>query len=325
MPQTDVQQSTMSFASQQLAGIYHTGAYRRMVRCFSDANVDERVIHEIEAAAESVRGNDPTSMTHYSLFFATSTCVRFVNSILDGEVNTLDITQWLSLIDSLSSANRLICVPDYRYAEALSVPQLVMGVALAADVMFRAADKTAQQTAPLPDDSDETVTKRAFGIYRDIMCGRVGFWISAASDLACQVCMLVDADWQDVHDRWASGRMIEFVNGAKEAFEIDERAASSVLVSQTVAFAQLFDDNQSSVWDDTIESIELPTPEQQQAVFDEDTIGTFIEHAPDGLCDVGEHLRGFCEASGVSPVDSVFFLTRQASAECTALLMGLSE
>lgn len=315
MAGNDISTVEMGFSDRQLEGIYRTGAYRRMVRSFSDDAVDAHVISRIEDAAKSSRGNDPESMSHYALFHAASVCAAFAAYMIDGEVDTLDIRQWFMLHDALVSANRIACVPDYVVEEGVTVPNLIMSVALICDVMCRCADSEARDKAPLPDLEDATVTKRAFGIYRDILCGRVGFWLSAIDDLACQVAMLMREDFFELRDTYASGRVADYTQGLASAFGLSLEQASMAMTSQAISFSSLFDAHQSDVWDASADTIAVPDEKIRAAVFHPEPLGIFVENAPAGLCDYGPYLRGFCLASGVSAVDSVFFVPRNISSE----------
>lgn len=310
----------MTFAERQLAGIYRTGAYRKMIRSFSDADVDAHVISSFEELAGFPRGNDPTSMSHFALFWGAGTCAAFVASMLDGEVNTLDIRQWFALHEALVCANRLVCVPDYAVDDGVGVPDIVMGVALVCDVMCRCADTEAVERAPLPDLEDATVTKRAFGIYRDIVCGRVGFWLSAICDLACQVAMLMGEDYGKLRDMYAAAKVAEYVDSLSETFGISATQASNVMASQAISFATLFDTYQATVWDASVESLAEPDEATMASVLHTDLATTFVRSAPEGQAGSGEHLRGFCRVSGVSAHDSVFFVPASVSADLAVAL-----
>lgn len=316
----DMDMATMTFADHQLAGVYRTGAYRKMVRSFSSNAVDAKAIAELEEAAKSPRGNDPTSMSHYALFSAAATCSVFVANMVSATIDTLDVRQWLSLHEALVCANRLVCVPDYTIEEGVSVPNIVMSVALICDIMTRCADRSAVSSAPLPDFSDETVTRRAFGIYRDIVCGRVGFWISAVDDFITQCCLLMDKDFGEILDSWRGERMAEYVKGLAEAFSISERDASNVFVSQVISMSQLFDVHQASVWDDSAADMSLPSESEMSSIFDAESAATFFKSVPEIPCDKGPHLCAFCEASGVSAIDSTFMVTRRVHAEVVGML-----
>lgn len=325
MAQSIVGMVEMSFAERQLSGIYRTGAYRKMIRSFSDAEVDTEVVAKVESAAGFGRGNDPTSMSHFALFWAAGTCAAFVSETLNSEVNTLDIRTWLGLHEALVCANRIVCAPDYVVEDGVSVPDLVMGVALVCDVLCRCADAEAISKAPLPDLEDETVTKRAIGIYRDILCGRVGFWLSAIDDMACQVAMLMGEDFMRLRDTYAAAKTAAYVDALADAFSLSVEQASAVMASQVMSFATLFDTHQATIWDASAKNMSVPSKEVREAVFHPDLVAAFVESAPSALCDSGSHLRAFCLSSGVSAVDSVFFVPTSVSEEIVVAMGQLEQ
>lgn len=325
MAQSIVGMVEMSFAERQLSGIYRTGAYRKMIRSFSDAEVDARVIESIEGAAGFGRGNDPTSMSHFALFWAAGTCAAFVSETLGSEISTLDIRTWFALHEALVCANRILCVPDYVVEDGVSVPDLVMGTALVCDVLCRLADADAVSKAPLPDLEDATITKRAFGIYRDICCGRVGFWLSAIDDMACQVAMLMGEDFVTLRDTYAAAKTAAYVDALASAFSLTKEQASSVMASQIMSFATLFDTHQATVWDASAPNMSVPDRELRESVFHPELVAAFVEGAPSAICDSGPHLRAFCLSSGVSANDSVFFVPTSVSDEIVTAMGQLEQ
>lgn len=310
----------ISFADRQLDGLYDTGGFRALLRAFGSAELSATVRSEFDAAASEHVEFDGTSIAHAFYGDAFDAVTRSFAALVESGIDTSDPVQWLRLRHMLVSAARLSTMPSMTF-EDCSVYETIQLVAFVIDLMTRVACARTRHLAPLKEGSMAELDGRTASIVSDILCGRVGAWLSVIDDLGRQ---LVDFDgtarWQLAIDAYAD-EALSLYESRLSSLGLPSERFVRMLSTQVLVCAATFDVLQQRSWVRVFPDGFVMPPRELYARSVNERLLSELEDVVKTEPEAPGRLRGFCGLFGYSPTSCVAMLPGELSSTlCDAYL-----
>lgn len=289
-----------TISSDRLSGVYHTGAYRKYIQAMADKEVDKVVVRSFEGGASVVRdGCDDV------FDYAARDAADFVSRAYSGEMvlDTTNMFSWLSLYSAITSSAALALFGARESEVGMSNADLILHVACVCDVMTRAADDGVKaEMVNLAEYDGNTILRRGFGIYRDIVCGRAMMWLSCISDMVRQLCDDSGVNFDLAMDAYRHACL-------ETAVAITGGDVASYM-EQLTEVARSFDSFQATVHDYSFAGdAHVPNDEESRSAVDVERARELLESF--GSEEIPEDLYGYCGIAGVRPMDCVAMVPRE--------------
>lgn len=296
------------FLDHQLDGLYDAGGYRAFVRSLGDDEATAQTLSEFASvSAESIEF-DPKSLTHAFYLDAVEGIQNAFATIMSQGISSANPAQWLLLHDALTSAARLVTCPGLAFSDDVVPDDAIRLVALLVDVFARVSCRRTRHLAGLKYGTEAEMERRGESIRADIICGRVGAWLSFVDDLGRECAWASGLSWTELMNVYAEARQEAYVKRLTRDFGIAEEAGLSLALTQAAAVGASYDVLQQRSFVRVFsDGFEAPSPELVRKTFDME-IAEQVAEVVASPSESGDALRCYCSVFGVSAPLSVVFV-----------------
>lgn len=297
------------FLDRQLDGLYDAGGYRSYVKSFATPEATEASLSEFEDVFKEKISFDSSSMTHAFYKDALDGIMNAFALIVGQGIATGNPSHWLLLHDMLTCAARLSTCPGLVFDDDITVDDAIRLVALMTDVMARVSCRRTRHLAGLKTGTVAEIESRGASIRADIICGRVGAWLSFADDLGRECAWGAGLSWVELMNVYGEARQRTYINSLVSNFDLSIEQAIELMLTQASAIAASYDVLQQRSFARAFSDreFELPSAELIAKTLDKE-IADRVADVVAAPVETGDMLRGYCGVFGVSAPMSIIFV-----------------